>query len=134
MEPENWASCFGPLAGLFGIIETDEGELVFCGSSWVGRGGLCVGISVSGSWPNFPGGVDMKGGLRLDDDGSSFSVRPELVLIWPSAFSPGLCGPLREPWDFQSDWRTKGQMGQAGSAIRPWWVGSGGPERLALNK
>ena len=43
MEPENWASCFGTLAGLFGIIETDEGELVFCGSSWVGRGGLCVG-------------------------------------------------------------------------------------------
>lgn len=37
----------------------------------MGRGGLCVGKSVSGSWPNFPGGLDTKGGLRLDDDGSS---------------------------------------------------------------
>lgn len=83
----------------------------------MGREGLYVRKSVSGSWPNFPGGVDMKGGLRLDDDGSNFSVRPGLVLIWPSAISPGLCGLLREPWDFQSGWRTKGQMGQAGRAI-----------------
>lgn len=59
----------------------------------MGGGDLCVGKSVSGSWPNFPGGIGMKGGLRLSSDGNSFSVRCGLVLIQPSAFSPGLCGP-----------------------------------------
>ena len=41
----------------------------------------------------FLGGIGMKGGLRLSSDGNSFSVRHGLVLIRPSAFSPGLCGP-----------------------------------------
>lgn len=41
MEPENWASCFGTLAGLFGIIETVEGELVFVVAAGWGEG-VCV--------------------------------------------------------------------------------------------
>lgn len=59
----------------------------------MGGGDLCVGKSVSGSWPNFPGGIGMKEGLRLSSDGNSFSMRHGLVLIRPSAFSPGLFGP-----------------------------------------
>lgn len=38
MEPENWASCFGTLAGLFGII---EGELVFVVVAGWGEG-VCM--------------------------------------------------------------------------------------------
>lgn len=38
VEPENWASCFGTLAGLFGIIE----RVSVCGSSWVGEEGVCM--------------------------------------------------------------------------------------------
>lgn len=84
-------------------------------AGWERRGSVCKEKCI---WQlaKFSWGVDMKGSLRLDDDGSSFSVRPGLVLIWPSAFSPGYW-TLREPWDFQSGWRTKGQMGQAGRAV-----------------
>lgn len=31
MEPENWASCFGTLAGLFGIIERELVLVVVAG-------------------------------------------------------------------------------------------------------